>query len=321
MPSITNLTRRFERRPLVKPNSTYYLWRFVANGARTGRALATPAAFGDTRAIARELTTQGIVVGPSDTFLSEPGRAALAAATSAIREASRTDAVRDIVTGVAVPAGKKNFRIDLVKGTIRAENPLLKVALDIKLLEIVASYLGMWPALQSIGGWLNFPTDEPATSSQLWHHDPEDLKIIKTFIYLEDVGEDTGPFTYVPGTHPFGANVARAARYENDRRVQDEQISALFPPSTWRVCTGPAGTMIVADTVGFHRGGKPTSGTRLLVTFTYTSGTPLIEPAIRLKGAPTWISSGIQRLAVSQLTVEPAKTGKKKPVVASAEYP
>jgi hypothetical protein len=313
VPSITDLTRRFERRPLAKPNLAYYLWRFAANGVRAGCALVTPPVFSDTRAIARELTEQGIVMGPSDRFLSDTGRSALAAAAATIREASRSDPVRDIVAGVATPpTGKKSFRVDLVRGAIRAENPLLKVALDIKLLEIVAAYLGMWPSLHAIGAWLNYPTNEPAASSQLWHHDPEDLKIIKTFIYLEDVREDNGPFTYVPGTHPFGANVAKAERYANDRRVKDEQISAVFPPSTWRVCTGPAGTMIVADTLGYHCGGKPSAGTRLLVTFTYTSGTPLVEPAVRLKGAPEWISSGIQRFAVKQLTIAPAREKKKR---------
>lgn len=315
MPSITDLTRRFERRPLERPNATYYLWRFAANGVRAGRALVTPAVFTDTRAIARELTEQGIVVSPSDRLLSDAGRDALASASAALRDASRSEAVRDILAGVAEHKGKKSFRVDLVKGAMRANNPLLKVALDVKLLEIVAAYLGMWPALHSIGGWLNYPTDEPAALSQLWHHDPEDLKIIKTFIYLEDVGEENGPFTYVPGTHPFGPNVPKARTQNDRRRVADEQFTEVFPPNMWRVCTGPAGTMILADTLGYHRGGKPNAGTRLLVTFTYTSGTPLVEHAIRLKGAPDWLSSAIQRSAVKQLevaTAEPAKDRKTK---------
>lgn len=310
MPSITDLTRRFERRPLARPNATYYLWRFAANGLRAGRALVTPAVFADTRAIARELTDQGIVVSPSDRFLSDAGRDALAAATAALRDASRSDAVRDILTGVAEHKGKKSFRVDLVKGAMRASHPLLKVALDVKLLEIVAAYLGMWPALHSIGGWLNYPTDEPASLSQLWHHDPEDLKIIKVFIYLEDVGEENGPFTYVPGTHPFGPNVPKARTQHDKRRVGDEQFTEVFPPNMWRVCTGPAGTMILADTLGYHRGGKPNAGTRLLVTFTYTSGTPLVTHAIRLKDAPDWISSAIQRFAVRQLEVATAGPAK-----------
>jgi hypothetical protein len=77
--------------------------------------------------------------------------------------------------------------------------------------------------------------------------------------------------------------------------------------------------MILADTVGYHRGGKPTRGTRLLVTFTYTSGTPMVQPSIWLKGTPDWIASPIQRMAVRRLgNAPPVKAPKKKPLTASA---
>jgi hypothetical protein len=95
--------------------------------------------------------------------------------------------------------------------------------------------------------------------------------------------------------------------------VTDEDIDRLFPRSTWRICTGPAETMILADTLGFHRGGKPTGGIRLLVTFTYTSGTPLFKHAVRLKGDPVWISSAIERCAIKQLCIAPARSKKNKP--------
>jgi hypothetical protein len=313
VPLITRLTRRFERRPLAKPNAAYFLWRFGANGVRTLRALAAPIVFHDTRAIARELAERGIVVGPSETFLSQQGRSALEVAAARIIKATRSQRVQEIIAGVAAVRGRKIFRIDLVKDGIPADGDLLKIALDVKLLEIVASYLGMWPSLHSIGAWFNYPTNEPATSSQLWHHDPEDLKIVKAFIYLDDVFEDNGPFTYIPGTHPFGVNVAVARKHKKKERLADEQINDVFPPSMWQICTGPAGTMILADTIGYHRGGKPTVGGRLLVTFTYTSGTPLVQHSIWLKGRQDWISSAIQRFAVRELgTAPPVKTAKKK---------
>jgi hypothetical protein len=313
-PMITRLTRRFERRPLAKPNLVYFLWRFAANGMRAYRALATPVSYSDTPSIAQELTEQGIVVGPSDRFLGDEGRRALSRAVHKILDASRSDAVKAIVAGLARANRKKDFRIDLISHGISAESPLLKAALDQKLLEIVAAYLGLWPSLHSIGGWLNYPTTAPAPSSQLWHHDPEDLKIIKVFIYLADVNEENGPFTYIPGTHPFGANVAEAEKYGKQERLVDDQIGGVFSPHLWRVCTGPANTMILADTLGYHRGGKPSAGTRILVTFTYTSGTPLVEPSIWLKGTPDWISSDIQRWAVKQLgTAPPIKAAKKQP--------
>ena len=311
---ITALTRRFSRRALPQPNLTYYLWRFVANGLRTCRAVLTPVSFADVPAIAQELARQGIVVGPSDTFLTEDGRGALREAAARILERSRSDEVEAVVTGAAAaPERQKEFLVHLVSypDGMPADDPLLKLALDRKLLEIVSSYLGLWPCLHSVGAWLNYPTDTPAQISQLWHRDPEDLRLIKVFIYLADVDEQRGPFTYIPRTHPFGAEAAGAQKLEKKKRVPDDRMNRVFPPESWRVCTGPAGTMILADTLGYHRGGKPIAGRRILITFTYTSGTPMIDRSLHVSGRPAWISAAIQRQAVRPLLKAPPKPPKK----------
>ena len=74
-----------------------------------------------------------------------------------------------------------------------------------------------------------------------------------------------------------------------------------FPPDAWKVCTGPANTMILADTVGYHRGGKPTLGRRTLVTFTFTSGTPIDDSRLWLQERPAWATSPMQLLATKWL--------------------
>jgi hypothetical protein len=75
-----------------------------------------------------------------------------------------------------------------------------------------------------------------------------------------------------------------------------------FPPESWRVCTGHASTMILADTVGYHRGGKPQAGARrILITFTYTSGTPITSRKLWVRARPAWATEPIQRFAVGPL--------------------
>ncbi len=127
------------------------------------------------------------------------------------------------------------------------------------------------------------------------------IQIIKVFIYLSDVGDQSGPFSYIPRTHSFGAEVERARQCESSKRLSDEEMSRVFQPSSWRVCTGPADTMILADTIGYHRGGKPTSGVRILVTFTYTSTTPMMARKLRVAGVPGWAASPIQRFAIREI--------------------
>lgn len=307
MSLVTRLARPYERRALPRRNLAYYVWRFVGNTARTYRMLTTAPAHDEARAIAAELHDQGIVVGPDDRFLSADGREALGKAAQRLIERSRTDEIQAVVHGGTVAdERKKEFLINLIRshGRIPASSPVLKVALDRKLLEIVASYMGLWPRLHSIGAWLNYPTPADAEASQLWHRDPEDLRIIKVFIYLEDVGEQNGPFTYVPKTHPFGSRAERALECRA-KRIDDDRMRRYFPEKRWRVCTGPANTMILADTVGFHRGGKPAVGTRLLITFTYTSATPFVERPLAIKGRPEWATSPIQEYAMAASADEP----------------
>jgi len=156
----------------------------------------------------------------------------------------------------------------------------------------------MWPRLHAVGAWLNFPTEDKAKEAQLWHRDPEDLKIIKVFIYLSDVGPENGPFCYIPKTHPFSSGAGTVPIHKDKKRILDDEMLSAIPTESWIACTGPAHTMIIADTVGYHRGGKPATGTRLLITFTYTSGTPLVKRALRVMSQPTWITHHIQNYAL-----------------------
>ena len=311
------VVRVLTRRALAKRNLLYFLWRYVANGVRTYRTAASRISIHGAVAIVQELKEQGIVSAPSDTFLTAAGRTAFEQASSEILQASRTESVHAIVAVGASSAGKKDYVVNLVKCPhgVPVDSPLLNVALDEKLLEIVSSYLGFWPCLYSIAAWLNFPVDAPASKSQLWHRDPEDLQTVKVFIYLVDVDAHCGPFTYIPKTHPFGAEATNARKLGKQRRIPDESMRHVFPTTLWRVCTGPANTMILADTLGYHRGGKPTAGQRVLITFTYTSGTPIIDPPISVVGRPAWISASIQDAALKPLlqptNLPPGRTNKK----------
>jgi hypothetical protein len=292
---------RFKERPLDKPHLGYLLWRYVANGSRTRGALRARPEFSDTEQISNEMKERGIVVGGSSQFLTAEGNEALEEASREVMELSRSPDVQAIASGkMRLDKAKKEYLIRLVTDDreLSTDHPLARIALDPKLLELISSYLGMWPRLFSVEAWLNYPTELPAKDAQLWHHDPEDFQVVKVFIYLNDVDENLGPFSYIPKTQPFGAETARIRQYVGRGRTQDEEISVGFPPDTWCICTGPAHTMIIADTIGYHRGGKPVSGNRILIRFTYTSGAPFKPPRHRVKARSQMHLSDIQRSAL-----------------------
>lgn len=171
----------------------------------------------------------------------------------------------------------------------------VRLACDPRLLEEIGSYLGMWPRLCDVAVHVNYPTDTEASASQLWHRDPGDLRVVKVFLYLCDVTMENGPFCYVKGTHAFGRNAhiaptqspfAKIDQGERDIRWSDAEMFVAMPKDEYKICTGPLHTMIVADTVGFHRGLKPVSGGRILVCFTYC--TNIAGRMFKLKQPPAW---------------------------------
>ncbi len=92
---------------------------------------------------------------------------------------------------------------------------------------------------------------------------------VKAWLFLTDVAEDEGPFTYVPGSHratPERLAWERARSLGMDRepdrlsrrgslRVGREELAALGLPQP-RAFAVPANTLVVADTFGFHARGE-----------------------------------------------------------------
>lgn len=297
--------RALKRRALVRPNLLYYYWLHLANGGRSRLARRHRFAFAEAGSIAAELSRDGIFKADARRLLSAEGYEHYLAAKAQLISASRSPDVQcDLEkrqVSEAFKANKsKDYVINLVppKAAHAADSPLVRLALDPNLLEIASGYFGLWPRLAAIYAWLNFPSGAAPQASQLWHRDPEDLKLLKVFLYLNDVDEDTGPFCYIPRSQPFGEYAGANPPHKDRKRVLDEEMNPVLPPEKQMVCTGPADTMILADTVGFHRGGNPRAKNRLMLTFTYTSAWPN-KRSFRLEGTPNWSPSAMQAMALA----------------------
>ena len=74
------------------------------------------------------------------------------------------------------------------------------------MLDIANTYHGFWSKLQYLDFWYTppVPADTPRRVSQHWHRDYDDRHLLKVFIYLVDVDDDTGPFEFIPGSEPGG---------------------------------------------------------------------------------------------------------------------
>jgi len=131
----------------------------------------------------------------------------------------------------------------------------------------------MFTRLRYYNIWHTLATSGAPRESQLWHRDREDFLIMKVFIYLVDVGDEAGPFTYALGTHPKGA-LRREPEFGLEghvRRSTDDQMAAVVPASRWLTARGSRGTVVFADTRGYHKGGLARGRDRVMYTCMFTS--------------------------------------------------
>jgi hypothetical protein len=163
---------------------------------------------------------------------------------------------------------------DNQRQSIDPTNIFVQFPLQTPILDIANAYFQMYTRLAFVNVWHTFPTSLEPRSSQLWHYDPEDRHVLKIFLYLTDVDSEAGPFIYGSGTQPKGSSAP--LRYfdsaEDKRsRANDATMLNKVPADRWIECTGKKGTIIFADTRGYHKGGYATERERIMYQCTFVS--------------------------------------------------
>ena len=258
-------------------------WRWLFNWNRTLRFVMGDILNQSSNADLVNLRVEGIIVRRAETIFDKAGLLHLDAIIALVEDRMKEDEVQQVIRKGHSGSGRKNYYLQLFGKEFEEESPFIQIALQPRLLSLVNGYMGMWSYLQSVQVWLNFPTLGDARETQLWHRDDDDLMNVKVFIYLNDVDEQTGLFCFAPRTHPIG-DLTINVRTDESGRVSDTEMAAGVSPSRWKVCTGPAGTVILADTIGYHKGLKPIRGHRVLLMLHYTSGKPRYPSSLSLRG-------------------------------------
>jgi hypothetical protein len=154
-------------------------------------------------------------------------------------------------------------------------NPFVKFYLSKEVLEIVSTYLGYIPQIYEIYVEKTLPVGEAEkVFSQNWHRDPEEKRTLKVFLYLSDVTEQAGPFTYLQGSAPTGlGKYKNIFRQQLPRGSYPNEIDLIkkVNDKDFLVATGKKGTIIFCDTAGLHRGGYAKSQPRIMATAFFPS--------------------------------------------------
>lgn len=282
------------------------VWRYVKNPAAVYRHRRhSPSVDGAAEEVLHDLRTNGVAITSVDRLFpaSRPLFEKLAQQVRLIQEEKE----EELASARAAAAGDgayKSFIVSLLgdKPVLDTGDPAIRLLISEPLLGIVNGYMGMTTQLRFFNVWHTLVSRGAPRQSQLWHRDPEDHLIAKVFIYLSDVDEGSGALTYAPGTHPVG-NVKGRAEILDDptlgyRRSTDEQIAKVLSSDRWVRADGPTGTIVFADTRGYHKGGHAHMSERVMLTAMFTSpGAKTKSHFERGHTAPAGLSSA-QRYAL-----------------------
>ncbi|HTN39738.1 MAG TPA: phytanoyl-CoA dioxygenase [Asticcacaulis sp.] len=130
------------------------------------------------------------------------------------------------------------------------------------ILAVAESYIGCKPVIDNIGATWSYPGRETAKGVQRFHRDFDCARGFKAFYYLTDVDEESGPHTFVRGSH-------RDRRLESGKAQTDHAIIDTFGADAIARITAPAGTWFLEDVYGFHKGQLPADRPRLLLAIEY----------------------------------------------------
>src|SRR5947208_3119987 len=179
------------------------------------------------RTLLEELRERGIAVRPFEAVFRDRARLDDLRAIAERREAQKE--------GTAA----KEFLERLMPSRVEVGGPFVALALEPQVVALANAYIGMRSYLRGLEMWRNLPTDEPPKLSQLWHRDWDDVVNLKFFVYLSDVTEEHGPFTFAPRTQPGGPR-----QLDVKDRLSDDEVAARIPREAWGVCIGPPGPVV-----------------------------------------------------------------------------
>lgn len=277
------------RKRISAIRATRSFWRYGSNLAPTLEYLIRSHKYRDcdSAQIVRRLNSDGVAIARIEDFLDYGSIVDFYSEVERLRVAKRVE-IEALKANVEsdLTVGQKTFNLELLgsEPIFDAECVFARMGLNEKFLTIANGYLKMKARLRYYNIWYTAASMSVLRESQLWHFDREDKLIVKAFVYLDDVEAGTGPFTYAPGTHPKGIHASLKPEFMmegNVRRTSDTHMEAAYPRADWRVCTGKKGTIIFADTRGYHKGGEARTGDRLMFTCMYTSPASQSKDLIR----------------------------------------
>jgi hypothetical protein len=193
-------------------------------------------------------------------------------------------------TGLYDRANPKAVRYAIQPGTLVNQPAVQKLISDKSLIWLAQTYLGAKPVLDHMVMWwiTNINETPDSDAAQLYHFDMDKVKFLKFFLYLTDVGADSGPHCYIKGSQKSGG-IPASLLDRGYARILDEEVEQFYRPEDMVEVGGLKGTIFAEDTRGLHKGKHLLKGDRLLFQLEFSNslfGTTRSGPVLSKIHAP-----------------------------------
>ncbi len=166
---------------------------------------------------------------------------------------------------------------------IDEDSPIIKFALQSKLIAPITKYFGFIPLLSYVGTWYSPGKATEHTSSQLFHCDQADIRQVKVFVHCSDITNEDGALNLIDAHK--SQDIRNKINYSwrpDSQMLSDIEVEKYVQKTNWVAQEGKEGTVAFADTSRcFHFGSRlnENSKERLMMVFQFLSPCAFNLPA------------------------------------------
>lgn len=174
---------------------------------------------------------------------------------------------------VVYPRGRpETVRYDFTPQDLLGNKDVQNLLADVSFSAVAQDYLGARPVIDVLGMWWHTDySDKPdMDAAQYYHFDMDRPKWLKFFIYLTDVTTESGPHTFVAGSHKTNG-IPPTMLSKGYARLTDEEVENHYGRQNIVEFVAPRGTIIAEDTRGLHKGKHVKQGDRLILQIQFSN--------------------------------------------------
>lgn len=207
--------------------------------------------------------------------------------TQEVLEAARAVfRVTDPLEGRGAPNKPQLFSRLLPRTGLELDSPFLRFALQPRVLEAIAAYMGAAPILYDVDLWHSVsPNTDALTTSQLYHSDWEGLTQIRLLVYIHEVKPTDGPFVVIEAEASKRARERLGYRFFQSGvdpygRASDDGVYAVVEEGQRHQMDGPEGSVAFVDTARcLHYGSRvDRDASRTLFACQYLAPSSFVRP-------------------------------------------